>query len=197
MNRVKKNLNNYCVVEVEGYLISSTRLPDRQLKASHSSWNGRQAWSKALFATEGHLKKLVSFKMWYKYRCSGSLMKEKATVSCRWSKHGGNYYSEIQKQRFLLPASISCLAGSCRLQPRSNPSLILRFPFSVNLTLRCNSAAADTVQVSQFVLCLPRLHIPFSSSVPSCFRCPLSARGDSWSSFLGGPKHGVCRLQTA
>lgn len=135
--------------------------------------------------------------MWYKYRCLGSLMKEEVTVSCRWSKHWGNYYSEIQKQRFLLLACISCLAGSCGTQPWSNPSLILRFPFSVNLTLRRNSAAADTVQVPQFVLCLPHLHIPFSFSVPSCIRCPLSDRGDSWRSFLGGLKHGMFRLQTA
>lgn len=87
VNPVKTNLNNCFIAKVEGYLISLGKLQDRQLKVRHKSWKGRQAQSKALLETEGHLKKLVSFSVWYKYGCSGSVTKEKATVSCYHSRH--------------------------------------------------------------------------------------------------------------
>lgn len=92
---------------------------------------------------------------------------------------------------------ISCLVGSCSVPPWNNSNLILRFPFSVSLTLGCNSLAADAAQASQFCFSCYIYTSNFPSKCPQEYQGSTAETGDHWRSFLKSLEHDMCCLKTA
>lgn len=122
----------------------------RKLKESSFPWAGSKlgSWRRdTAVGMEGRLRVKLCLQhkdIWGSLLLSKLCIRTGVQVLWRKRKSVSCHQSIFRNSQFYW--LYSCLVGSCWVQPWSKPSLILWFLFSLNLTLRCNSVTADTLQ---------------------------------------------------